>query len=237
VGAPLPDWLNVAGLKRRVDKQLSGDDVLLEEYLQGALAQAQAPYPLGCGRLLMPNPPLDGAGNDTAGPVTLGITASGRRIVLPDARTITKVEANDVEPEAWEDGQEWTSEWVAADEDLTPQVITNYQTTTRDGMVLQITMPRDHPLWSSRGERFSETRERTFVAVTGKFGFVTPPADLVEAIYILAARAFYEREVQYADQVQVAEGAAVQAYYRQLPPRTKLAFTSYAPEEGLGGLA
>ena len=33
MGAPLPDWLNVAGLKRRVDKQLSGDDVLLEAYL------------------------------------------------------------------------------------------------------------------------------------------------------------------------------------------------------------
>src|SRR6516164_3511859 len=116
----LPDWLTVEALKRRIDKQLSGDDPLLEEYLQGALAQSQAPYPLGCGRLLMPNPPLDTDGNDTGDPVTLGITASGRRIVLPDAREITEVVANDVEPEAWEDGQEWTSEWVAEDEDLTP---------------------------------------------------------------------------------------------------------------------
>jgi hypothetical protein len=52
----LPKWLDVEALKRRIDKRLSGDDKLLEEYLVAAFEQIQEPSPLGCGRLLLPDP-------------------------------------------------------------------------------------------------------------------------------------------------------------------------------------
>lgn len=66
------------------------------------------------------------------------------------------------------------------------------------------------------------------VEVTGHFGFATIPDDLLEAIYTLAARAYYERAAQYSDQVAIADGMGVQAYYRQLPPRVKLILGAFA---------
>ena len=49
----LPPSISVAGLKRRIDKQLSADDQLLSEYLEGAVSQAEAaPPPQGDGGLL-----------------------------------------------------------------------------------------------------------------------------------------------------------------------------------------
>lgn len=80
-------------------------------------------------------------------------------------------------------------------------------------------------------------RRANVVKVTGRFGFATIPAALREAIYILAARSYYERSAQYADQVAIAEGAAVQAYYRQLPPRTKLVFGTFTVPSDQWGLA
>lgn len=85
--------------------------------------------------------------------------------------------------------------------------------------------------------RLELRRRCRIVKVTGRFGFATLSADLTDAIYILAARAYYEANAQYADQVAYAEGAAVQAYFRQLPPRTKLIFNAYTVPHDLYGLA
>jgi hypothetical protein len=96
---------------------------------------------------------------------------------------------------------------------------TAYTTTAKDGLIVGLRFA-DDGTWAPRRERV--------VKITGRFGFQTLPVSLADAIYTLAARDYYERAAQYADQVEILEGTAVQAYYRQLPPRTKLAFASYA---------
>lgn len=219
----MPASLSLAALKRRVDKQLSTDDDLLEEYLEGAFEQAQAPAPLGCGRLLTPDPPLvDGEPpSDSAPAVQKQFSVRGRRVLVPDAREITEVLVDD-EP------------------------ITEYRTSEQNGLVVLLNLPHDHRFCAYEGyDEYSSgdgygcwcRRRRRTVKVTGRFGFLEIPQTLKDAIYILAGRAFYERNAQYADQVPVADGTPVQAYFRQLPPRTKLAFGTYAVPEGLGGLS
>lgn len=73
--------------------------------------------------------------------------------------------------------------------------------------------------------------------ITGRFGFLEIPANLKLGIYILAARAYYERDARYADQVAVVEGASASAYYRQLPPATKHAFGTFTLPPGVAGLS
>lgn len=80
-------------------------------------------------------------------------------------------------------------------------------------------------------------RGTTEVTITGRFGFATLPPALRDATYVLAARYFYELGAMFADQVVVGDGGSAQAYYRQLPPRTKLAFSNLWVPGGLGGLA
>ncbi len=177
----MPDQLTVAGLKRRMDKQLSADDEALEGWLAAAFDQAQAAPPYGCGRLLEPNPA--DAEDD---PVEMRFTPHGSRFVrIPDGRVITDVLA-DGSPVA-------------------------YEQLARQGHIVRLELPRPARI----------------VTVTGRFGFATLPENLVDAIYVLAARYFYERAALYADRVVVGEGAVAESYYRQLPPRTKLVFATF----------
>lgn len=224
----LPASLTVPALKSRIGKELSKDDALLAELLEGALAQAQAPAPLGTGRLLLPDPApdLDGEDNDVAEPVERTFLLRGRHIVLPDARDIASV--------------------VVDSQAASPTVLeedAGYSTMSRNGHVVRLTLHREHRyLWDLGGpgygapERLNRPAQH-HVTVTGRFGFADIPIDLRNAIYALAARNFYEREAGYADQVSIAEGAAVQAYFRQLPPPVKLAFANYTLPTGLTGLA
>jgi hypothetical protein len=225
----LPASLKVPVLKKRIGKELSKDDDLLGELLEGALAQAQAPAPLGTGRLLLPDPApdLNSEGNDTAEPVARTFLIRGRHIALPDAREITSV--------------------VVDEQTDTPTVLEGdlgYSTLSRNGLMVRLTLHREHRyLWDQSGAWWNSAPEginrplQHHITVTGKFGFAELPVDLRSAIYALAARNFYEREAGYADQVQIAEGAAVQAYFRQLPPTVKLAFANYTLPTGLFGLA
>jgi len=222
----LPNSLTVPALKRRIGKELAHDDQLLGELLEGAFKQAQTPAPLGTGRLLLPDPALqlDENGNDVSEPVERTFAVCGRHVVIPDAREINSVVV---------DGK--------SDSPTTIEEDTGYSTMSRDGMVVRLTLGREHRyLWSQElgeaPERLNRPRQHT-VTVTGKFGFIELPDDLRNAIYALAARNFYERDAGYADQVSIAEGTAVQAYFRQLPPPVKLAFANYQLPTGLIGLA
>lgn len=222
---PVPASLSLEALKRRVDKQLDKDDDLLTEYLEGAFEQAQAPSPNGCGRLLVPDPPLEGEPlKDTAEPVQKQFSVKGRRVIIPDAREITEILVDD-------------------------EAVTEYRTTEQNGLIVLLNLPHDHrycaygayegedSYWADYGYGCQCRRRRKTVKVTGRFGFLDIPQELKDAIYILAGRSFYEREAQYADQVPIADGAPVQTYFRQLPPRTRLVFSTYAVPGGLGGLA
>jgi hypothetical protein len=202
--AAIPRSLSLEELKRRVDHTMDADEDLLADDLVSAFMQAQRPAPYGTGRLLAPDPV-----SDTDDPVTRTILTTGRRVRVPDARSITAVTL---------DGTETTS----------------YETQMRDGMVIQLALADDGN-WLPQWCNGNGSSQRT-VAITGRFGFASIPEDLAGAIYQLAARWHYEREAQYADQVEVLEGTAVQAYFRQLPPRVKLVFASYALPGGIGGL-
>jgi len=221
----LPASLTVDGLKVRIDKKLSNDDGLLAEFLEAALTAAQRPSPLGCGRLLSPDPgpELDEEGNDTSSPVARTIRIRGRHVMVPDAREITGVTVDGVT--------------VAEDAGYVPM--------ERDGHIVRLTLDReclpgtgywDEGWWRGGGVPDRRPRRHT-VVVTGRFGFADLPQDLVEGIYTLAARGWYEREAQYADQVAIAEGTPIQTYFRQLPPRTRLAFEALTLPRGIGGLS
>lgn len=203
----LPASLSLEDLKRRVDHKMDVDDDLLADDLTAAFMQAQAPPPYGSGRLLIPDPARDA---DPA--VTRTLTSTGRRVRIPDARSVASVTV---------DGT----------------AVTGYQLVSRNGVVVQVALADDgnwlrSPAWALSPPPVTA---RT-VVVTGRFGFAQVPVDLAGAIYQLAARWHYERQAQYADQVEVLEGTAVQAYYRQLPPRVKLVFASYAVPPAVGGL-
>ena len=212
----LPSSLTVAGLRKRIDKQSTSEDSFLKELLEAAFAQAQGPPPYGCGRLLTP----------TTG--TKSFRLRWRRIVLPDASEITAISVDGTAvPEA---------EWRLQERD---GYFVGFELTD------SFMQPGWSPVWGWGTEGGGSTPalppgyrqgDRT-VAVTGRFGFGSIPPNLNEAIYLLAARMYYEKEAQFADQVAVGEGAVAQIYYRQLPPRARLAFESFSLPQGLGGLA
>lgn len=205
---PLPDSLSLEILKKDyIDKQLSADDDILTSFLESAFEQAQAPPPFGCGRLLVPD-------SDEDPPVEKRIRAHGRRrLIIPDAREITEVLADDVP-------------------------VTEYELFDRDGVHVRIELPRIGNCYGYENEYeyYRHRRLPKIVTVKGRFGFASIPPNLLDAIYILAARYWYERDAQYADQVPIAEGAAIQTYYRQLPPRTKLVFATYTVPQAVAGL-
>ena len=207
----LPIDLTVEGLKLRLDHTRDVNDELLEEYLLAAFQQAQAPWPDGCGRLLLPTPALVNTGTaeapvyvDTAQPVARTFRPGGRRrIVLPDARHIESVTSGGVA--------------VTAGDATTP----GYELLELQGHFVQLSL-----LEGTYGD----------VVVTGRFGFAYLHADLTEAIYTLAQRYWHERVALQGDQGTTPEGGAGQTYLRQLPPRVRLAFSSYRLPGAVGGI-
>ncbi len=77
--SPNPNPLTLEGLKRRLDRELDTDDDKLQEYLDAAFMQAQAAWPHGCGRLLIPD------STPRTRPVRRG------RVIIPDASQVTGV--------------------------------------------------------------------------------------------------------------------------------------------------
>lgn len=217
---PASTGLSVDGLKLRMDHQRGANDPVLLGYLEAAFEQAQAPWPDGTGRLLLPDPALVfvpddpqpdpappapvGTYEDTADPVTRSYELGGRRrVVVPDLRFIA------------DDGvvQDGTVVPVSALADV------GYEMLSHRGHVVQISIPE-----GSWGE----------LSVTGRFGFATVPPLLREAIYVLAARMWHERAALQADQAPAGDGA-VQTYFRQLPARVRTAFSAYKLPGGVAG--
>lgn len=219
----LPAWLSVDGLKRRIDRSKDIDDVLLAELLEEAFAQVQEAPPAGTGRLLTPDPaPVDGA--DTADPVTRTLTARGRRLILPDARSITTVTLGEGED---------------------TETVAGYRLIKRphETVACQIELPES--IWERRERLWDlyepigrcEPPDPRVVAVTGRFGFLTVSAAVRGAIYTLAARAYFERAAGFADNVAVGEGAAASIYNRSIPASARLTLERFALPLAYGGAA
>lgn len=64
------------------------------------------------------------------------------------------------------------------------------------------------------------------VQVTGKFGIVPAPDDIVDAVLTITARRFREKDAGYSDVVQLQDGA-VANYFKQLPASVKAIVDSY----------
>lgn len=76
------------------------------------------------------------------------------------------------------------------------------------------------------------------LTVSGTWGYdpASMPADLADAIYVLAARRYKERDAGYADSVDFTQAGGVENYFRQLPANVKLTFCHYKPESDLIGM-
>ena len=205
----IPRSLSLEQLKRRLDITGTDKDDLLADDLAAAFYQAQAAPPYGTGRLLAPDPP-----HPTDDPVTRRVLSTRRRIRVPDAREITSVTLDDT-------------------------AITAFEPIWKNGLIVQLDIADDYA-WTQRAgwDAYQEGAPfiRRTVEITGRFGFETIPEPLAGAIYVLAGRWHNERAAQYADQVEILEGGAVQSYYRQLPPRVRLAVAACTVPAGVGGL-
>lgn len=62
--------------------------------------------------------------------------------------------------------------------------------------------------------------------VTGKFGITPAPGDLVDAVYMIVARRYKERDARYGDQVMLPEGQVVN-YFRQFNAFVRATVDSY----------
>lgn len=203
----VPRSLSLDAFKRRLDRELVTDDDKLRDYLLSAVMQAQAPPPYGCGRLLIPDPPLP-----TDPVVSRTVLVRRGRASVPDASTLTSVTV-----------------------DGTVVLSSTYKTLVKDNYIVQLrTLDTDI---TSPYAQWAWPLEEKEAILTGRFGFQTIPANLADAIYVLAGRYLYEEAVLYADRIEVLEGTAVQSYYRQLPVRTKLVFQTYAVPAGAVALA
>lgn len=70
----------------------------------------------------------------------------------------------------------------------------------------------------------------TTCTITARWGIVTLPATLCDAIYAHAARNYREKMALYADTVELGageSGAALYSYFRQLPPRVQAIYSMY----------
>lgn len=75
-----------------------------------------------------------------------------------------------------------------------------------------------------------ESRPRK-VLITGRFGFTELPPELVDAIYVQAARNFKERDAGYADTVEIGPDGGAVSYFRQLLPRVRATYDLYVIPE------
>lgn len=103
--------------------------------------------------------------------------------------------------------------------------ITAYRSLIRDGVTVALDVTE-----------FPDSTIPAQVQIAGRFGIWPLPENLRDAIYVLAARYYFEANAQFADQVALTPDGGGQAYYRQLPPRAKLVFSGYTVARGVGDL-
>lgn len=160
-----------------------------------------------CGRLFHPEPALVsetvGEGEevlvDTAEPIekTVRITAQDRVIRVPDVREVGSVTL---------DGAtlyEGDYDFGNYSDDSPSNQIELFRTAT--------------PML---------TRVRAPLTIKGRFGFKSVPADIRDAVMTIGARRYRERDANFSDAVQMADGS-IQSYFRSLPSNIQLILRSY----------
>jgi len=162
------------------------------------------------GHLFRPNPPLANDGTDTLPPATMTVyplrTAGtsfpdvhNLTVGIPDARSITQITLETAVVNGWT---------AVGDPPYSAVQVYNLLYRYFQPNYLQL---------STLGPR---------MVVTGRFGWVPPPADITDAVLVMAARRYRERDASYGDTVQTADGGVI-SYYRQLPATVQATLEQY----------
>lgn len=64
------------------------------------------------------------------------------------------------------------------------------------------------------------------LSIVGRWGWMPPPPDIIDACYVVAARLYNERNAAYSDQMITQEGV-VFSFFKQLPASTQAALDTY----------
>jgi hypothetical protein len=156
------------------------------------------------------------------------IRVTNRRVILPDAREVASV-VDTTDPDNHSTLEGWTLR-------------------KRNGVFVQLRLSRTtletwssfgwgpSAWWEDRPGRTEPESERE-LTITGRFGFTEIPWSLREAIYVLAARKYFERQARYSDSVRAGEGQIAQVYYKDLPAPARLAIEAFLLPPAYSGLA
>lgn len=195
----------LAELKSYLDIQRSSDDVLLQSILDGVSGRVER-Y---TGRLFHHAPALV-SGADTAPPITKTVYLPRRAlqwgVVVPRTRTVDITEARVI-----------TAVSAGA------ATITGFQ-------------PLGDPPWA-RVQVFGlavpwqdPVTALPSITVTGRFGWCPAPDDLKDAVLVMAARRWKEKDASYGDTVQFGENITV-SYFRQFPATVQATIESYVRQK------
>lgn len=200
----------LAELKSYLDTTRNTDDVLLQGILDGVSGRVER-Y---TGRLLHPDPPLAGGGLDTAPAVTKTVTLPRRLLrASPDFSPLRPVTRTVDIPEA---RQLATVTGAAA-------TVSGFQALGAAPweriQVFGLTVPWQDPVTALPA-----------ITLTGRFGWWPAPDDLKDAVLVMAARRWKERDAAYGDTLQLAEGITV-SYFRQFPATVQATIESYVRQK------
>lgn len=197
---------SVSELKRYLAVSRSTDDQLLEQILRSVSDRVET-Y---CGRAFRPSPGLDAAGNDTLAPV---------------AKTVYPMRH--------------TGAWFPSSYTLLVQIppTREIDQVTLEGAPVTGYTPVGDPPWTSlqvfdliyRYYAPSYLQLSTLgpkMVITGRFGWYPPPEDLKDAVLVMAARRYKERDAAYGDAVQLADGGII-SYFKQFPPSVQATLDQY----------
>jgi hypothetical protein len=191
----------LAELKSYLDTTRTSDDTLLQSILDGVSGRVER-Y---TGRLFHPDPPLV-SGLDTAPAVTSPVYLPRRAlkwgVYCPRTRTVDIPEAREIDTVAAA---------AATVSGFTPLGENPWERI----QVFGVTVPWQNPVTALPA-----------ITVTGRFGLWPAPDDIKDAVLVMSARRWKERDAGYGDTVQFAEGVTV-AYFRQFPATVQATIESY----------
>jgi hypothetical protein len=95
-----------------------------------------------------------------------------------------------------------------------------------------ITLGYGYGLGMTLAQQFAYVLPQMYLAndlqITGRWGWYPTPADIVDATYSIASRAYRERDAAFSDQLMSPEGVAF-AFYKSMPSRIKAILDPYRP--------
>jgi hypothetical protein len=202
-------------LKAYLNKTRSTDDIALQAMLDGVSTRVET-Y---TGRRFRPDPPLADDGTDSLPDVTRTVPIPQRHLrewgwggLSPWARPWTPL----LRPRTLDIPDARVITGIAGNSAVTFQGFQGLgEPPYRRVELFEVSFVPQYPITSTPA-----------ITITGRFGWWPPPADLKDAVLFMAARRWKERDAEYGDVVQYAEGMTV-SYFRQFPPTVQATLEQY----------